>query len=285
MFYYFIDEILKLAIAEDIGIGDITSNSIVPQNLIAKAHIICKEDCILAGLPFIIRFFNILSSSFNLKPNKISFKQNFKDGDFVKKGEVIAEIIGNGLLLLAGERIALNILQRLSGISTLTSEFVRKTEGYKVKILDTRKTTPGLRLMEKYAVRVGGGFNHRFALYDAILIKDNHIKIAGSVRNALRQIKEKCIYQKIEIEVKNLEELKEVISEGVDIVMLDNMDIDTIKKAVRIAKGKALLEVSGGVSLENISEIAATGVDFISIGALTHSAKAIDISMKIKEVL
>lgn len=285
MFTSLIDELFKLAILEDIGIGDITSQAIVPENLAAKAQIICKENCILAGLPFVKRFFNILSSSFALQHENMEFKEYCRDGDFVKNGEIIAEIKGNAQLLLTGERIALNILQRLSGISTLTKEFVNKTEGYNVKILDTRKTTPGLRLMEKYAVRIGGGFNHRFSLYDAILIKDNHIKIAGSVKNALRRVKKYCIHQKIEIEVKNLEELKEALSEGADIVMLDNMDIDTMKEAVRIAKGKVLLEASGGVNIDNVREIASSGVDFISIGALTHSAKAIDISMKIKEIL
>lgn len=285
MFTSFVDELFKLAIQEDIGFGDITSQSLVPENLVAKAQIICKENCILAGLPFIKRFFNILSSSFALQHENIEFNEYYRDSDFVKSGETIAEVKGNAQLLLTGERIALNILQRLSGISTITREFVKKTEGYNVKILDTRKTTPGLRLMEKYAVRIGGGFNHRFALYDAILIKDNHIKIAGSVKNALRMAKKYCIHHKIEIEVKNLEELKEALSEGADIVMLDNMDIDTMKEAVRIAKGRVLLEASGGVNIDNVREIASTGVDFISIGALTHSAKAIDISMKIKEIL
>lgn len=282
MFNPLIDELLKLAILEDIGSGDITSQLIIPEDCIAHAEIIGKEDFILAGMPFVKRFFSILSGYIESSP--LSFEEFFKDGDFVKRGSIIASIKGNARVLLSGERIALNILQRLSGIATVTREFVEKIKENSVKILDTRKTTPGLRLMEKYAVRVGGGFNHRFALYDAVLIKDNHIKIAGSVKEAVLKAK-KCIHQKIEIEVKSLEEFEEAVSAGADIVMLDNMDIETMKKAVQIAKGRVLTEASGGVNLENIREIASTGVNFISIGALTHSAKAVDISMKIKEVL
>lgn len=285
MFTPLVDELFRLAILEDIGIGDITSQLIVSQNSIAKAQIIGKEDFILAGMPFVKRFFNILSNFFNQQTDELNFHEYYKEGAFIQKGKVIAEIKGNARLLLAGERISLNILQRLSGIATLTAKFVKKTEGLEVKILDTRKTTPGLRFMEKYAVQVGGGFNHRFALYDAILIKDNHIKVAGSVKKALNRVKKSCIHQKVEVEVKNLEELKEAIKVGADIVMLDNMDIENMKEAVRLAKGKVLIEASGGVNLDNVREIALTGVDFISIGALTHSARAVDISMKIKEIL
>lgn len=284
MFSPLVDELFRLAILEDIGPGDITSQLIVSEDCVAKAQIIGKEDFILAGVPFVRRFFNILSTLSNQQTNELNFHEYYKDGSFIQKGKVIAEIMGNARLLLAGERISLNILQRLSGIATLTAKFIEKTEGLQVKILDTRKTIPGWRLMEKYAVHVGGGFNHRFALYDAILIKDNHIKVAGSVKEALSRVRKSCIHQKIEVEVKNLEELKEAISEGADIVMLDNMDIENMKEAVRLAKGKVLIEASGGVDLDNIREIALTGVDFISIGALTHSARAVDISMKIKEV-
>lgn len=284
MFNPLVDELFRLAILEDVGSGDITSQLIVSQRSIAKAQIIGKEDFILAGMPFLKRFFYVLSNFFSLKADELSFQEYYKEGAVIQKGKVIAEIKGNARLLLAGERIALNILQRLSGIATLTATFLEKTKGLEVKILDTRKTTPGLRFMEKYAVQIGGGFNHRFALYDAILIKDNHIKIAGSVKNALNMVKKSCIHQKIEVEVKSLEELKEAIKVGVDIVMLDNMDIENMKEAVRLAKGKVLLEASGGVNLNNVREIALTGVDFISIGALTHSARAVDISMKIKEV-
>ncbi len=285
MLSLFVDEILKLSILEDIGHGDITSELIVSENCVAQANIMCKQDLVLAGMPFVKRLFQILKESYFTQSQNVEIKEFFQEGDFIKEGEVIASIHTNARLLLAGERIALNLLQRLSGIATLTREFIRQVEGYNVKILDTRKTTPGLRFMEKYAVRVGGGANHRFALYDAILIKDNHIRIAGSVKEALRKVKKRAIHQKIEIEVKNLEELKEAIDEGADIVMLDNFDLDKMREAVELAKGKVLLEVSGGVTLDNVSKIASTGVDFISSGALTHSAKAVDISMKIVEVL
>lgn len=284
MFNPLVDELLRIAILEDIGKGDITSQLIIPEDCIAHAEIISKEDFILAGIPFVKRFFSILS--YYIEPSdSLSFKEFFKDGDTVPKGGIIASIKGNARFLLSGERISLNILQRLSGIATFTREFVEKIKGFSVKILDTRKTTPGLRFMEKYAVRVGGGFNHRFALYDAILIKDNHIKITGSLREAVLKAKRQCIHQKIEVEVKNLEEFEEAVSAGADIIMLDNMDTETMKKATEIAKGRVLIEASGGVNLENVREIAETGVNFISIGALTHSAKAVDISMKIKEVV
>lgn len=285
MFNLLIDELFKLAIKEDIGNGDITSQLVVPETCDVLAHIICKENMILAGMPFIKRFFSILSFASGYPNEQVNFEEYYKDGNFIEKGNIVAILKGNARLILAGERIALNILQRLSGIATFTKEFEKKLEDLPVKILDTRKTTPGLRFMEKYAVRIGGGNNHRFALYDAVLIKDNHIKIAGSVKEAVLRAKKSCIYQKIEVEVKNFEELEEAISAGADIVMLDNMDIETMKKAVEIAKGRVLLEASGGVNLQNIREIALTGVDFVSVGALTHSAKAVDMSMKIKEVL
>lgn len=284
MFSPLIDEYFKFAILEDIGLGDITSNFIVPENTSVIANINCKEELVLAGIPYVKRFFQILSKQC-FRDEKIEFTENFREGDSVSKGQVIARLIGNGRLILAGERVCLNILQRLSGIATMTRKFVDAVKGHPVKILDTRKTTPGLREMEKYAVRVGGGFNHRMALYDAILIKDNHIKIAGSVGEAIRRVKRSSVHHKIEVEVKNLAELEEAIHEGADIVMLDNMDIAEIEVAVKIAKGKALIEVSGGVSLENIKRIAETGVDYISIGALTHSAPSVDINLKIVEVL
>ncbi|GAQ94981.1 nicotinate-nucleotide pyrophosphorylase [Thermodesulfovibrio aggregans] len=285
MYYSLVDELFKLAILEDIGHGDITSEIVVPKDCVAFAEIICKENLVLAGIPFIKRFFTILSSYFNIQNGILSFDEYYSDGSFVEKGSIIAVLKGNARILLAGERIALNLLQRLSGIATFTKEFVERIKDLRVKILDTRKTSPGLRFMEKYAVRVGGGYNHRFALYDAVLIKDNHIKIAGSVKEAVLKAKSSYGYHKIEVEVKSIEELEEAIMAGADIVMLDNMDIEEMKKAVKIAKGRVLLEASGGVNLENVRQIALTGVDFISIGALTHSAKAVDISMKIKEVL
>lgn len=284
MFSPLIDEFFKLAVLEDIGSGDVTSNLIVPEKTSVLAHINAKEDLIIAGIPYVKRFFQFLSNYAYIR-DLLEFAENFRDGDRLRKGDLVATLRGNGRLILAGERVCLNLLQRLSGIATFTNQFVEALKGLQVKILDTRKTTPGLREMEKYAVRIGGAFNHRIALYDAILIKDNHIKIAGSVSEAIRRVKKKNIHHKIEVEVKSIQELEEALREGADIVMLDNMGLEEIKEAVKIAKGKVFLEVSGGISLENIRAIAETGVDFISIGALTHSARAVDINMKITEVL
>ena len=209
----------------------------------------------------------------NISPKRVELRY--------KKGEVIAEISGNARSLLAGERISLNILQRISGIATMTRAYVEKVSGLPVKIADTRKTTPGMRFMEKYGVKIGGGVNHRFGLYDGILIKDNHIKIAGGVGKAVGLTKNARHLLKIEVEVKNFDELREALNAGADVIMLDNMSVDEMKEAVTIAKGRAVIEASGNVNLENIRGIAETGTDIISIGALTHSARAVDISMKI----
>ncbi|MCL5061828.1 MAG: carboxylating nicotinate-nucleotide diphosphorylase [Nitrospirae bacterium] len=267
-------ETIRIAIYEDIGHGDITSLLIVPEYKKAKASIIAKEDLILAGMPFIKEVFNAIDPG-------VEIQIFFDEGSRVKKGDIIAKISGSARSLLAGERISLNILQRISGIATMTNQYVKKVNGLPVKIADTRKTIPGMRLMEKYGVRIGGGVNHRFGLYDGILIKDNHIKVAGGVKRAIELAKKGHHLLKIEVEVKNLDELKEALDAGADVIMLDNMSITDMKKAVKIAKGKAILEASGNVNLENIRSIAETGVDIISIGALTHSARAVDTSMKI----
>ncbi len=267
-------ETIRIAIYEDIGHGDITSLLIVPEYKKAKASIIAKEDLILAGVPFIKEVFNAIDPG-------VEIQIFFDEGSRVKKGDIIAKISGSARSLLAGERISLNILQRISGIATMTNQYVKKVNGLPVKIADTRKTIPGMRLMEKYGVRIGGGVNHRFGLYDGILIKDNHIKVAGGVKRAIELAKKGHHLLKIEVEVKNLDELKEALDAGADVIMLDNMSITDMKKAVKIAKGKAILEASGNVNLENIRSIAETGVDIISIGALTHSARAVDTSMKI----
>lgn len=267
-------ETIRLAILEDIGHGDITSLLIVPDGKKARANIIAKEDFILAGMPFVKEVFNEIDPCIEM--------QIFLDeGARIKKGDIIAMISGKARSLLAGERISLNILQRISGIATMTNQYVKKVNGLPVKIADTRKTMPGMRVMEKYGVKIGGGANHRFGLYDGILIKDNHIKIAGGVRKAVGLAKKGHHLLKIEVEVKSLDELKEALDAGADVIMLDNMSVDDMKKAVKTAKGKAILEASGNVNLENIRSIAETGVDIISIGALTHSARAVDISMKI----
>lgn len=272
-----IKEIIRLSIFEDRGHADITSFFVVPEDLKATAHIIAKEGFILAGIPFVKEVFAAIDSSINMKVF-------FEEGAVIKKGDIIAEVSGNARGLLSGERIALNILQRICGIATLTNSYVNKLNGLHSKIADTRKTTPGMRFMEKYGVKIGGGINHRFGLYDGILIKDNHIKIAGSISKAITLAKKAHYLLKIEVEVKSLNEFKEALYLEPDVIMLDNMSIDDMKKAVKIRNSKnykILLEASGNVNLENVRDIAQTGVDIISIGALTHSARAVDISMKI----
>ncbi len=272
------DSILIQALLEDIGEGDVTTNTIIPENHRAKAVLIAKEDFVLAGLPFTERIFKLLNS-------ELKFKTHKKDGDIVKKGTVIAAINGNTRSLLTAERTALNILQRLSGIATLTCRFVEKVKGLPVKIIDTRKTTPGLRTFEKYAVRAGGGKNHRFGLFDGILIKDNHINAAGGIEKAVKMAKLKAQHMlKVEVEAKNIREVRSALSAGAEIIMLDNMSIEDIKKSARMIRSqnpKVIIEASGNINLENVRVIAETGVDLISVGALTHSAAAVDISMDI----
>lgn len=262
------------ALEEDIGQGDVTTTLLIPEDNRSKAHFIAKGKFILAGIPFAREVFRILDTS-------IVFKTLRSEGESVKAGEVIAKISGNTNVILKGERVSLNILQRLSGIATLTGKYAEKMKGLKVKILDTRKTTPCMRFMEKYAVRAGGGYNHRFGLFDGILIKDNHIKTSGSIKKAIKEAKKGHHFLKIEVEVKNLKELKEAIESEADIVMLDNMSVHDMKEAVRIAKGRVMLEASGNISLENVREVAETGVDLISVGTITHSAPSVDISLKI----
>lgn len=277
----FVKEMLKKAVLEDEGNGDVTSTILIPSNKNVTAHIIAKEDLILAGMPFVREIFKIIKENLELGVF-------FEEGDFVKKSQVIAEAKGCARSLLLAERVSLNLLQKISGIATLTNSYVKKIEGLQVKVADTRKTSPCLRYMEKYGVRVGGGINHRFGLYDGILIKDNHIKIIGSIKEAIELAKKGHHLLRIEIEVKNLDDFKQALYAGADVIMLDNMSIEDMRKAVNIKKTftsdnkrNIILEASGSVSLENIKDIAQTGVDIISIGALTHSAKAVDISMKI----
>ena len=269
-----VSALLRRALEEDIGCGDITASLLLPEENVSKAHIIAKGGFVLAGLPFVREVFRILDPS-------LSFKTFFRDGDRIKKGDVIAEVWGKTRTILSGERVSLNILQRLSGIATLTCSYNDKIQGTKAKIVDTRKTTPCLRFMEKYAVRTGGGGNHRFGLFDGILIKDNHIKAVGSIKESVNRAKKGHHLLKIEVEVETLDQLREAIEAGADVVMLDNMPLHEMKEAVTLVKGRVLLEASGNVTLENIKDIAETGVDFISAGALTHSAPAADISLKI----
>ena len=261
--------LLKAAIEEDIGTGDITTDAIVPENLIAEGYFLAKADGILAGIDISLLVLKILDEN-------LEVMDKFEDGKRIKKGDKIAEIKGNAGAILKGERVALNILQKLSGIATFTSKFVDNIKGTGAKILDTRKTTPLLRKFEKYAVSVGGGENHRVGLYDAVLIKDNHIKIAGGITQALKRIKG-------EIEVKNKQEFLEAVENGAKRVLLDNMTPSKIKEIVKINQKKAVLEVSGGINLENVRDYALTGVDYISVGMITHSAPALDISFEISK--
>ena len=265
--------IVEAALREDIGDGDITTAATVAKNKRGVCRIIAKEDLVLAG-SFLARMV------FSTLDKRVRYTPLADDGSRLRSGRPIAEVSGPLGPMLTGERVALNFLQRLSGIATLTEKFVRKARP--VKVLDTRKTTPGLRVLERYAVRMGGGYNHRAGLYDAILIKDNHISAAGGVREAIRRV-----YRKygdsiaVEVEARTLKETREAVVSGADIIMLDNMNPATIQKALKIINGRAVSEVSGGVTLENIGQYAATGVDFISVGALTHSAPSVDISMKV----
>ena len=263
---------IENALEEDIGAGDITTNAIISKRETATGKVIAKDDLIICGL-------EIFNYVFLCLDKKLVIDHKFLDGKKAQDGDILLSFSGNTRALLSGERVALNILQRLSGIATLTAKFVKKVPE-SIKILDTRKTTPGLRTLEKYAVRCGGGFNHRFGLYDAVLIKDNHIKAAGSITRALEKIRKKILHPlKIEVEVKNMEEVKEAIQTKCDIIMLDNMSPAYTKEAIKAINGKAKVEISGNIGLHNIQKIAEIGIDFISIGALTHSAPAVDISM------
>lgn len=268
-----IDRMIEQALLEDIHTGDITTKAVVPQRRPAEARLIAKEDLVVAGLPIAGRVFS------RLDPDVV-FRMNCSEGDHLEKGAVMATLSGDAADLLMGERVALNLLQRMCGIATLTSRFVAAVSGTKARIVDTRKTTPGLREIEKYAVRTGGGINHRTGLYDGVLIKENHIAAAGGITEAIRRARAYIPHTlKIEIETETLEQVDEALEAGADIIMLDNMTSDEMRKAVAVIAGRAVVEASGGVNLETVRGIAETGVDIISVGALTHSPKAMDISM------
>lgn len=267
-----LEKFVETALEEDIGTGDITTDAIISKKETSTGRVLAKQNLIICGL-------EIFKYVFLYLDKKIEIDLKFSDGEKVHNGGTLLTFSGNTRSLLSGERVALNILQRLSGIATLTAKFVEKAPDF-VKILDTRKTTPGMRTMEKYAVRCGGGNNHRFGLYDAILIKDNHIKSVGSITKAVEQVRKNIPnLQKIEVEVKSIKEVEEALLLKCDTLLLDNMTPEQIKEAVKIINKRALIEVSGNIGLHNVQEIAATGIDFISIGALTHSAPAVDISM------
>lgn len=269
-----IRDILERAFREDMPMGDITTDCTVPEDERSKACLTAKAEGVIAGLQIAVEAFRMLDPG-------VKTEAFVQDGDYVEKGARLLYIEGNSRALLKTERTALNILQRMSGIATATRMYAEKIIGYNAKVVDTRKTTPGLRIFEKYAVRIGGGANHRFSLSDGVLIKDNHIKASGGIRKAVAAARASIPHTiKIEVETETLEQVKEALDSGADIIMLDNMSPMLMKQAVEIIGGKALTEASGNVTLENIEEVAASGVDIISVGAITHSVKAMDISMR-----
>lgn len=269
-----VDHLITEALREDISSEDVTTNSVMKEAVLGEVELLCKQDGIVAGLDVFERVFQLLDTE-----TKVEFFCN--DGDEVKNGQLMAKVTGDIRVLLSGERVALNYLQRMSGIATYTKSVAKLLEGTKIKLLDTRKTTPNMRIFEKYAVRVGGGYNHRYNLSDGVLLKDNHIGAAGSVTKAVQMAKEYAPFvRKIEVEVENLDMVKEAVEAGADIIMLDNMSAEDMKKAIEIIDGRAETECSGNVTKENIGNVTAVGVDYISSGALTHSAPILDISLK-----
>lgn len=268
------DKLILSALREDITSEDITTNSVMPHYQKGEVELICKQDGVIAGLEVFKRVFELLDEQ-----TEVTFF--CEDGDMVKKGEKIGVLCGDIRVLLSGERTALNFLQRMSGIATYTRSIADLLKGSKTKLLDTRKTTPNMRVFEKYAVKVGGGYNHRYNLSDGILLKDNHIGAAGGVKEAVRMAKEYAPFvRKIEVEVENLDMLKEALEAGADIIMLDNMSVEDMKEAVRLTAGRAETECSGNVTKENVAKFVDIGVDYISSGALTHSSPILDLSLK-----
>ena len=273
------DELILQALKEDVTSEDISTNSVMREYQKGQVELICKQDGIVAGLGVFQRVFELLDDT-------AAFVMHAKDGDFVKAGDLMAVVTGDIRALLSGERTALNYLQRMSGIATYTNSIVKLLEGSHITLLDTRKTTPNMRIFEKYAVKVGGGSNHRFNLSDGVMLKDNHIGAAGSITEAVKKAKEYVSFvHKIEVEVENLDMVREAVEAGADIIMLDNMSAEEMKEAVKLIDGRALTECSGNITKENIESIRDIGVDFVSSGALTHSAPIMDISLKNLHVL
>lgn len=269
-----VDDYIINTLKEDITSEDVSTNAVMPEDKQGRADLICKQDGVICGLDVFERTFKLLDETSR-------FEANFKDGDYVKKGDLLGVIYGDVKAILSGERTALNYLQRMSGIATMTREYVNELEGYKTILLDTRKTTPNMRPFEKHAVKVGGAVNHRYNLSDGVLLKDNHIGAAGSVTNAIKMAKAYAPFvRKIEIETETLAQVQEALDAGADIIMLDNMDNDTMRKAVEMIGNKAQTECSGNVTKARLKEIAQIGVDFVSCGALTHSAQILDVSLK-----
>jgi nicotinate-nucleotide pyrophosphorylase (carboxylating) len=272
-----LDRIIENALAEDIHTGDITTLAVVGERREVRARLIAKEPLVLAGMEVATKVFHCLDPRVLVTPRAA-------DGDQLPAGTIIAEMLGDAAALLQGERVALNLLQRMCGVATLTARYVAAVSGTQARLVDTRKTTPGLRILEKYAVRVGGGINHRTGLYDGVLIKENHIAAAGGITVAVARARAYVPHtMRIEVETETMAEVAEALACGADIIMLDNMDPPTMREAVALIGGRALVEASGGVNLETVREIAETGVDIISVGALTHSARAMDISMLLEE--
>ena len=270
---FVLDPILRRVLEEDIGTGDVTTLATIQPGTQASAELVAKEGFVLSGIDVAQRVFHLLSV-------ETAFEKLIEDGQSVKRGDVLAWIKGDAAVLLQGERVALNLLQRMCGVATLTAEFVKKIEGTGAIVVDTRKTTPGLRVLEKYSVRMGGGGNHRMALYDAVLIKENHVAAAGGITSAVNRARQSVPHtQKIEVEVRNQAEVAEALEAGADILLLDNMSTEELRAAIEMIDGRAITEASGGVNLETVREIAETGVRLISVGALTHSYRAVDISM------
>ena len=268
-----IERIVRTALAEDIGLGDITTEVTVAPETVVRAELVAKEDFILAGI-------DVAASVFRTLDPNASFEKLLADGQKVRRGEVIAWIKGRAAVLLQGERVALNLLQRMCGIASLTAQYVEQVAGTGAAIVDTRKTVPGLRALDKYSVRMGGGRNHRIGLFDGVLIKENHSAAAGGITTAIERARLRLPHTlKIEVETRNLDEVGEALAAGAEIIMLDNMTLDEMRQGVALIDGRALVEASGGVNLETVREIAETGVNIISVGALTHSVKAADISM------
>lgn len=267
--------LVAAALQEDIGHGDVTTNACVPADMNATARLLVKSDGVVCGHP-------VARAAFSALAPDVRYDELVPEGAAVTAGTVVATVTGPARAILTGERVALNFMQRLSGIATMTRRLTAQVAGTRAKLVDTRKTTPGLRVLEKYAVRIGGGHNHRFGLYDAVLIKDNHIAVAGGIAAAVAACRAAAPHTaKIEVEVTNLSELEEAIAAGADIVLLDNMDPALLQQAVRQTAGRALLEASGGINEKTLAAVAASGVDYISMGALTHSAPALDISLDV----
>lgn len=275
MLKYEIEEVVKNALIEDMNNGDITTDNLIEEDDVSKAEMISKEDGVISGL-------DIAEKAFKSLDDKIIFNKMIEEGSRVRKGTVIAKIEGRTRAILSAERTALNLIQRLSGISTKASILAERISKYDSKLVDTRKTTPGLRGLEKYAVKIGGGHNHRFNLSDTVMIKDNHIRAVGGISEAVGKIRNKIPHTvKVEVEVETIEEFKEALDSGADIIMLDNMNLKDMKKVVEINNNKVILEASGNIDLDTIEKVAQTGVDIISSGGLTHSVKALDISLNI----